>query len=115
MKIALGSVQWGLDYGISNKKGIPSEDELSRILSFADKSGIKLLDTASAYGDAETRIGNMPNSNFKIVVVGHVDHGKSTIIGRLLADTGSLPDGKLDQIKISSEKRRLFKILYYNT
>ena len=37
MKIALGSVQWGLDYGISNKKGIPSEDELSRILSFADK------------------------------------------------------------------------------
>lgn len=45
------------------------------------------------------------NSNFKIVVVGHVDHGKSTIIGRLLADTGSLPDGKLDQIKISSEKR----------
>ena len=67
MKIALGSVQWGLDYGISNKKGIPSEDELSRILSFADKSGIKLLDTASAYGDAETRIGNLPNSNFKIV------------------------------------------------
>ncbi|PPR78028.1 MAG: Bifunctional enzyme CysN/CysC [Alphaproteobacteria bacterium MarineAlpha2_Bin1] len=45
------------------------------------------------------------NSNFKIVVVGHVDHGKSTVIGRLLADTSSLPDGKLDEIKISSEKR----------
>ena len=67
MKIALGTVQWGLNYGISNKKGIPSEDELNRILSFADKSGIKLLDTASAYGDAETRIGNMSNQNFKIV------------------------------------------------
>ncbi len=34
-----------------------------------------------------------------IVIVGHVDHGKSTIIGRLLADTGSLPQGKLEQIQ----------------
>jgi bifunctional enzyme CysN/CysC len=34
-----------------------------------------------------------------IVIVGHVDHGKSTIIGRLLADTGSLPEGKLDQVR----------------
>ncbi len=34
-----------------------------------------------------------------IVIVGHVDHGKSTIIGRLLADTGSLPKGKLEQVK----------------
>ena len=34
-----------------------------------------------------------------IVIVGHVDHGKSTVIGRLLADTGSLPEGKLEQVK----------------
>ena len=34
-----------------------------------------------------------------IVIVGHVDHGKSTIIGRLLADTNSLPEGKLQQIQ----------------
>lgn len=34
-----------------------------------------------------------------IVVVGHVDHGKSTVIGRLLADTGSLPAGKLEDVK----------------
>ncbi len=34
-----------------------------------------------------------------IVVIGHVDHGKSTLVGRLLADTGSLPEGKLEQIK----------------
>lgn len=34
-----------------------------------------------------------------IVIVGHVDHGKSTVIGRLLADTGSLPEGKLDAVK----------------
>ena len=35
----------------------------------------------------------------KIVIAGHVDHGKSTIIGRLLADTDSLPEGKLEQVK----------------
>jgi len=34
-----------------------------------------------------------------IVIAGHVDHGKSTVIGRLLADTDSLPDGKLEQVK----------------
>lgn len=38
-------------------------------------------------------------SRMPIVIVGHVDHGKSTVIGRLLADTGSLPDGKLAQVK----------------
>src|SRR3979411_1616384 len=35
----------------------------------------------------------------KIVFVGHVDHGKSTLIGRILHDTASLPDGKIDMIK----------------
>ena len=67
MKIALGTVQWGLNYGISNKKGIPSKDELNRILSFADKSGINLLDTASAYGNSEARIGDFSKNKFNIV------------------------------------------------
>ena len=39
-----------------------------------------------------------------IVVVGHVDHGKSTVIGRLLADTYSLPKGKLEQVKLSCQR-----------
>ena len=37
--------------------------------------------------------------HFSIVIVGHVDHGKSTLLGRLYADTGSLPDGKLEKIQ----------------
>ena len=48
-----------------------------------------------------------------IVVVGHVDHGKSTVIGRLLADTGSLPQGKLDKVKIQCEKNaRVFEYAF---
>lgn len=39
-----------------------------------------------------------------IVIVGHVDHGKSTIIGRLLADTHSLPVGKLEQVRANCER-----------
>lgn len=38
-------------------------------------------------------------AQMSIVIVGHVDHGKSTIIGRLLAETGSLPQGKLEQVR----------------
>lgn len=40
-----------------------------------------------------------PHENLNIVIVGHVDHGKSTLLGRLYADTGSLPDGKLEKVQ----------------
>jgi bifunctional enzyme CysN/CysC len=41
----------------------------------------------------------------RIVIVGHVDHGKSTLVGRLLHETGSLPDGKLEMLKDVSARR----------
>ena len=41
----------------------------------------------------------------KIVIVGHVDHGKSTFVGRLFNDTGSLPEGKLEQLQKIAERR----------
>src|SRR5216110_1798130 len=41
----------------------------------------------------------------RIVIVGHVDHGKSTLVGRLLHETGSLPDGKLEMLKAVSATR----------
>ena len=52
-----------------------------------------------------------PRETMSIVFVGHVDHGKSTVLGRLLADTGSLPKGKLEQVK--EECKRTSKTFEY--
>ena len=49
----------------------------------------------------------------KLVVVGHVDHGKSTIIGRLLHDTHSLPQGTIDKVRnIAKETGKPFEYAY---
>ncbi|MBT6386525.1 MAG: adenylyl-sulfate kinase, partial [Alphaproteobacteria bacterium] len=40
-----------------------------------------------------------------IVIVGHVDHGKSTLVGRLLHDTNSLPEGKVEELKAQADRR----------
>lgn len=56
-KIALGTVQFGLDYGINNKTGKVPFQEVKDILTFCNKKGIHLLDTAVAYGDSEEVIG----------------------------------------------------------
>jgi bifunctional enzyme CysN/CysC len=54
-------------------------------------------------------ISAMPNGTtrpqVRIVIVGHVDHGKSTLVGRLLHETGSLPEGKLEMLKAVSARR----------
>lgn len=46
-----------------------------------------------------------PSEQLKIVIVGHVDHGKSTFVGRLLYDTGSLPEGKYEQLEAIAVRR----------
>ena len=52
-------------------------------------------------------------SEIRIVFVGHVDHGKSTIIGRLLHDTHSLPQGVIDRVqKIADETGKDFEFAY---
>lgn len=57
-QLCLGTVQFGLPYGITNIAGQVSESEVLRILALAAQKGIELLDTAQAYGSAESVLGN---------------------------------------------------------
>ena len=49
-------------------------------------------------------ICRMLKDSLSVVFVGHVDHGKSSVLGRLLADTSSLPEGKLENIRQNCEQ-----------
>ncbi len=62
---------------------------------------------------ATTDTGLLNRDQMDVVIVGHVDHGKSTIVGRLMADTGSLPEGKLNQVKaMCKENSRPFEYAF---
>ena len=58
-KLALGSANFGLDYGLANKSGKVSASELADIFLFAQEACIDVIDTAQAYGDSEARIGSL--------------------------------------------------------
>jgi len=56
-KLAIGSVQFGQNYGISNKNGIVIPKEIHAILNLANRNGIDTIDTAKGYGKSENVIG----------------------------------------------------------
>lgn len=66
-KLVLGTVQFGLDYGITNTAGQLSDDQVAEMIKFATNSGIEIFDTAADYGDSQKRMGvlappgNKPN------------------------------------------------------
>ena len=69
--IILGTVQFGLDYGINNTCGKTPIQEVHRILDYAYSKGIMTLDTAAGYGDSEEIIGDYlvsnPDKNFEVI------------------------------------------------
>ncbi len=67
MKLALGTVQFGLHYGIVNQSGQVSREQVGEVLALARLHGIEDLDTAIAYGDAEARLGQIGVKGFQIV------------------------------------------------
>ncbi|WP_051554626.1 aldo/keto reductase [Maribacter antarcticus] len=77
-KIGIGTVQFGLDYGISNNQGKTLVHEVSKILEFAINNNVNYLDTAYAYGTAEEVIGNFNLDKFKIISK-YVSNSKNTL------------------------------------
>jgi aryl-alcohol dehydrogenase-like predicted oxidoreductase len=66
-KIALGTVQFGLNYGISNDSGQTSKAEVKKILEEAAKHGVKIIDTARVYGSSEEILGHSGVNQFDVV------------------------------------------------
>ena len=66
-KLVLGSVQFGINYGISNQNGKTKFSEVKKILNFAKDSKIKIIDTAAAYGDSEEILGKTGVENFNFI------------------------------------------------
>ena len=67
MKIILGTAQFGLDYGITNKSGQVSKSEVKNILDCASRYNIKTLDTASGYGNSEEILGQAGVNEYQII------------------------------------------------
>jgi aryl-alcohol dehydrogenase-like predicted oxidoreductase len=69
LKIGIGTVQFGLNYGISNSSGKTEREEVKQILEYASFHGVTILDTASAYGESESVIGQeCPESSYFSIV-----------------------------------------------
>lgn len=85
-KLALGTVQFGLDYGISNVHGKTSEAEIKNILRIAASHDIDLLDTAFSYGTSEEVLGKVLShkSNFKFKIVSKFPKPEGKSIGSYL-------------------------------
>lgn len=63
MKIALGTVQFGLEYGISNTCGRTDQRSVNQILQYACDNGIDTIDTAAQYGESESVLGSFSDNN----------------------------------------------------
>ena len=105
-KLALGSANFGLDYGLANHAGKISKRELANILSTSEVAGIQLIDTAQAYGNSEARIGSLcGDGRFKIVTKMSVDLEKDFTI----SNVKSLVKGSCKRLNQS----RLYAVLLH--
>lgn len=82
MNLGLGTVQFGIDYGVSNQAGKTSGKEVEAILRIAENNGISVLDTACSYGESESALGAaLPDGhNFRIITKTPI-YKKSKITG----------------------------------
>jgi len=67
MKLSLGTVQFGLDYGVSNQNGKVDKSEVSAILDLGTELGIDTIDTAAGYGCSEDVLGETGVDNYNVI------------------------------------------------
>ena len=80
MKFGIGSVQFGIPYGISNTSGQSTTKEVSSIIGTAQQIGVHLIDTASLYGNSEEVLGECLPHDHKFNIVTKTPRFHSKII-----------------------------------
>ncbi len=100
-ELALGSVQWGMPYGIANQSGSPTGAELSRLLKLALDAGVRTIDTARAYGASESEIGRHVGNDTRWRVVTKTDPAvvdEAGLLESLRASEAALQRPSLDAV-----------------
>lgn len=105
MKLALGTVQFGLDYGITNQDGKISNNEAIKITKIANQVNISLFDTASVYGNSEIILGQLTHEFPKIQFVSKIVTSSNHVI-----DINESVQSSLRKLHCSS----LYGMLFHN-
>ena len=90
MKLAIGTVQFGINYGINNKNGIPSDIDVAEIFDLSIKNNIKYLDTSISYGNSEERISKLANNKFNIITKSNNVKNSEELSSSILTSLSSL-------------------------
>ncbi len=117
-KIALGTVQFGIDYGVTNQRGQVAADEVRNILDFANENNIETLDTASSYGNSEQILGEIGVNNYQIVTkTTPFKNSVDEVIDNFLKSLENLNRNQVDGLlihDINDIKNKRFDVLFEN-
>lgn len=108
-KLALGTVAFGKDYGVTNEKGIVTQSELHKILLYCKEQKILTLDTAAAYGESESNLGRESDliSDFSIVTKTIPNVAVEQMEGRFLISLRNLKAKKLHGLLVHNPRELL--------
>ena len=106
MKIALGTAQFGLDYGVANQSGRVPLKEVKKILQQAFAHGVDTIDTAIAYGDSESVLGEAGVSGWNIVT-------KLPAVPDNCSDLSAWVDSQIQQALVRLQVDHLYGVLLH--
>lgn len=86
-RLALGTAQFGLAYGINNEAGQPTPAVVAEVLAAARAAGLTLLDTAAAYGNSEARLGELTEEVSDFQLITKIGAGSPAQVARHLAES----------------------------
>jgi len=86
-RLALGTAQFGLAYGLNNEGGQPAIAAVAEVLSAAQAAGLTLLDTAAAYGNSEARLGKLVSGNAAFELITKLPAGPPAQVAQHLAES----------------------------